>query len=161
MKKIDVGNRLHEAMQVWNNGMLMAQNGYLYMGKSLCLMKEDNIYRAMGSHIISWKHFVENELHISKAQADRLIQIYRDIGALLEKHSMVIDISKVTLLLPLLNGKTEDEKVDLLNMAKDCKVEDIKNNIKDLTGKGTTTDNCNHMNTELVSRCKDCGKWLK
>lgn len=161
MKKIDLGNRIHEAMKIWNEGLIMSKNGYLYMGKALYMMKKDRLYMSLGNHVISWKYWVENELHLSKAQADRLIQIYRDLGHILEKDGMAIDIGKVTLLLPLLNGRTDEEKESLINMAKDCRIEDVKNNIATKRLQAMAFDVCEHHNTELASRCRDCGKWLK
>jgi hypothetical protein len=154
------GNRLHEVMEMWMKGIMDVKNGYLLMGKALFHIEEEKLYKLTGNHVKTFSHFVKNELTISRAQAYRLIQIYKELGHLLQDIS--IDISKVTLLLPYLHGKTEGEREELLLMARNCTVEDIKNNIKDLKGEGElATDACLHTNTELINRCKDCGKYFK
>ena len=162
MNKKDVqsiGDRLFEVMSWWNNGIDAAKAGYLLMGKSIFHLKKEKLWRVHTEHMPSFKYWVEHELHISLAQANRLAQIYSELGHILAE--LPIEISKVTLLLPHLHDKTDDQKKDMLSMAQNCTIEDIKNNIKDMEGEGNTTDTCLHLNTELVSRCRDCNKWLK
>ena len=154
------GIMLHEAMKIWNSGILNIKNGYLQLGQAIHILKKDKLWRMMGTHIISFKHFCDKELHISLAQANRLEQIYRELGHVLSDIS--IDISKVTLLLPYLHGKSEEEIKDMLDGAKDLTIEDIKNNLKDLDGRGdTATDVCLHQECEVLNHCKTCGKYFR
>lgn len=161
-KALDVGNRFFEVMNLWNEGIRMSRNGFLIMGQAIHIFKKERLWRYDIEHLPSFKYWVEHSLHISVAQAHRLEQIYRQVGDILEKESIDIDISKITLLLPYLSDKTDAEKKDMLAMAADLTVEDIKNNIKDMTGKSDkATDVCEHQDTELISRCRVCGKWLR
>jgi hypothetical protein len=163
MNKVEKGNRYYELLVIWRGGLAQTVNGYLNMGKALHFWKSEKLWRydLQGTGILSFSSWVKHVLHISPSQAYRLEQIYREVGAVLEKNSIPIDISKVTLLLPHLEGKTDEEKKEMLEDASVCNVEDIKNNIKDMTGNGTPTDMCEHLNTEQITRCKDCGKWLR
>ena len=155
------GEKLHNTMRLWNEAILSVKNGYLQMGQAIHLLKKDKLWRLMGNHIMSFKHFCDKELHISIAQANRLEQIYRELGHVLQ--DIPIDISKVTLLLPYLHGKTEEEKKDLLIGAKDLNVEDIRNNLKDIDGDGDkATDVCLHLDEiEAWNKCLKCGKYFK
>jgi len=155
------GDRLYEAMQLWENGIRNIRHGYLYLGKALYILKSEKLWRAMGNHILSWRQFCNKELHVSLVQANRLEQIYREVGSILG--NIEIDVSKVTLLLPYLKNKTDEEKTELLLGMKDLTVEDVKNTIKDLEGKPeTATDVCLHNGEiEIWNKCKVCGKMFK
>lgn len=154
------GDKYFKALQLWTAGIVSARNGYLLMGKSISLLRAGDLWRNEGTHVVSWKMFVDKVLHISVSQAARLIQIYDLLGGILER--IDIDISKVTLLLPYLADKTEEQRIEMLNSAKDCTVEAIRDNIKDMEGNPeTATDRCEHPEIEQVSRCRLCGKWLK
>ena len=154
-----IGERLHEVMGWWEHGTRTAKMGFLERGKAIYYLKKEKLWRIHTEHMPSFKYWVEHTLHISKAQANREALIYIKVGKILE--NIEIDISKVTLLLPHLEGKTEEGIKDMLNMAKDCTVEDIRNNLREMTGEKEATDVCLHAETELYERCKKCGKWLK
>jgi len=155
------GDRFHEVMGWWNSGVNQAKLGYLLMGKSIYFIKKEKLWKKEIEHMPTFKYWAEHALHISVAQADRLAQIYFELGHLLE--NIPFDISKVTLLLPYLRDKDDAEKKEILFMANECTVEDIKNNLKELKGEGTATDVCTHPESEIeyVPRCKACGKWIK
>ena len=164
-KKIKIGDRFFDVMKLWNEGVRMSRNGFLTMGQAIHIIKKERLWRYDIEHIPSFKYWVEKSLHISVAQAHRLEQIYREVGHLLKDDSdniIDIEVSKITLLLPYLSGKTDDEKRDLLIDASRLTVEDLKNNLKDITGKSDkATDVCEHDDVEMVSRCRKCNKWLK
>lgn len=153
-----VGDRIHEVMEWWANGLLNLRNGYILTGKAIYHLKKERLWRHYGSPSPSWKYWVEHELHVTCRHADRLAMIYVELGHLLP--DILIDISKVATLLPYIHGKTDEEKVEMLNMAKDLRVEDIKNNIHEMKGEAIT-DGCDHPDTELISRCRICGKWIR
>jgi hypothetical protein len=154
------GDRLHEAMGIWNEGIRNIKMGYLSLGHAINLLKQDRIWRLMGNHILSWKHFCDNELHCSIAQANRLELIYRELGHVLT--DITIDIGKVTLLLPYLSGKTEEEKKDILESNKDLSMEAIRNNLLEEKGKGEyATDVCLHTEYDTFCKCKKCNKVFK
>jgi hypothetical protein len=55
---------------------------------------------------------------------------------------------------------TLDEKEELLHMAKGATVRGLTDNLREKDNK-QTSDTCPHANTEFVTRCRDCGKWLR
>ena len=159
MTKEIVGNRLHEVLGWFKEGLRHSRHGFVLMGKALYTLKKEKLWRKEIEHMPSFKYWVEHSLHISIAQALRLIQIYQEVGHLLDEFPA--EISKVTLLLPYLHDKTDDEKKALLTMANECTVEDLKNNIKEMHGqKEKCTDNCPHSDLEAFYKCKRCGKWV-
>ena len=160
-KKIKIGDRFFDVMKLWNEGVRMSRNGFLTMGQAIHIIKKERLWRYDIEHIPSFKYWVEKSLHISIAQAHRLEQIYREVGEVLKDDAIDIEISKITLLLPYLSDKTDEEKKEMLSMAADLTVENIKNNLKEMTGKGIATDVCSHTDVETVLRCRKCGKWLK
>src|SRR5574343_506593 len=154
-KKITIGNRFHEVMKIWNEGIRMSRNGFLAMGQAIHIFKKERLWRYDIEHMPSFKYWVEHSLHISIAQAHRLEQIYREVGEVLKDDAIDIEISKITLLLPYLSDKTDEEKKEMLSMAADLTVEDIKNNLKEITGnKDKATDVCEHLDVETVLRCR-------
>jgi hypothetical protein len=160
VKKMDDGDKLHEIMVIWNTGILDIKNGYLKCGEAIHIIKRDRLWKLYGAHIMSFSHFCNKELCISISQANRLDQIYREVGYLLK--NIPIDISKVTLLLPYLAGKVDEEKIDLLESSKNLTVEDIKNNLKDLDGEsGKATDVCLHTENEIWNKCTNCHKFWR
>lgn len=164
-KKIKIGDRFFDVMKLWNEGVRMSRNGFLTMGQAIHIIKKERLWRYDIEHIPSFKYWVEKSLHISVAQAHRLEQIYREVGHLLKDDSdniIDIEVSKITLLLPYLSGKTDKEKNEMLSMAAALTVEDIRNNLLEMAGKGDrATDICEHLEVETVLRCKKCSKWLK
>lgn len=154
-----IGNRFWEIMGWWQEGIKLSRTGYIMMGKSLYYFKKEKLWRKEIEHMPTFKYWVENSLHISIAQALRLIQIYTELGNLLE--NTPVEISKVTLLLPYLHDKTDDEKKELLTMANECTLNQLKDNIKEMQGdKDKCTDICEHREVEIFTRCKLCKKWI-
>lgn len=164
MKKLTnnelMGNRLHEVMTLWENGIIAARNGWLMMGKAIHLIKKEKIWRIDIEHMPTFKYWVEHRLHISVAQAHRLSQLYEEIGHI--AIDIPVEITKVTLLLPYMKDKTDEEKKEMIMMASECSIEDIKNNIADMNGMPErATDVCTHADVEVWRRCKFCGRWMK
>jgi hypothetical protein len=158
------GDRLYEIMNLWNEGVNLSKKGFLRMGEAIFFIKAEKLWKYDGTHCPSFKSWAENALHISVSQAHRLAQIYTEVGHILQSTSidgLAVDISKITLLLPYLEGQTDEVKTDMLKEAALLSVESIKNNLKSRTGNGTPTDECFHDETEQISRCLKCGKWLR
>jgi hypothetical protein len=155
------GDRLYEIMQIWNEGVNLSKRGFLKLGEAIFFIKAEKLWKYDGTHCPSFKSWAENALHISVSQAHRLAQIYTEVGHLLSGESICIDVSKVTLLLPYLEGQTDEVKTDMLKEAALLSVEAIRNNLAEKVGR-IATDKCEHPPEmiELFSRCK-CGKWIK
>jgi hypothetical protein len=132
------------------------------MGKAIYLLKKDKLWVRDCAGIPSFKYYVEHELRISVSQAHRLEQVFREVGSILEDGRLSIDISALTLLLPHLHGKTDEEKIKLIEDNKDLPIEAVKNNILEMTGnKEKCTDVCEHNGGfEMFKKCKDCGKFF-
>jgi hypothetical protein len=156
------GDRLYEIMQIWNEGVNLSKQGFLKLGEAIFFIKAEKLWKYDGTHCPSFKSWAENALHISVSQAHRLAQIYTEVGHLLSGESISIDVSKVTLLLPYLEGQPDDVKREMLKEASLLSVEAIKNNYKERTG-GTPTDKCDHPidKVQQVNRCSECGAWLR
>jgi len=164
-KDIVIGQRLHDVMEIWKQGMREGLHGILLQGKAINMLKKDKLWIKDCAGIPSFKYYVEHELHISVAQAHRLDEIYRetkDIYERLDIQGVELNISTITLLLPYLHGKTEDEKIELLMDNSNIPLQDVKNNILEMQGKGDmATDICEHEEKELFWRCPKCGKFFK
>jgi len=158
MTKEERGDIYHQAMVLWRSGVNNSKNGYLQMGKAINLVKTKELWKDIG--VKSFRQFCSKELHISEAQAHRLDQVYRELGRLLE--NIPIDIAKVTLLLPYLKDKDTEQRIEMLEMAAECSVEAIKNNILEMNGEHSkATDVCTHEKTETWERCLNCKKFFK
>lgn len=163
MNNIIIGNRLHEVMKMWNEGSKYELFGYILQGKAIHILKKDKLWIRDCAGIPSFKHYVQHELHISVSEAHRLEQIYRTVGDILEKNDIQIKIGAITLLLPHLKHKTDDEKKDMLIEYKDLPLEGIKNNLLELCGDGhLATDVCEHTGEmEVYHKCKQCHKFIR
>lgn len=162
MSNIIMGQRLFEVKKLWDSGEADSISGFLKKGKALHLLKKNKLYIMDAAGIPSFRYYVTHELKISVAEAHRLAQIYRLAGSVLEKNNVRIGVSALTLLLPYLKDKTDEEKLSLIEMNKDIPLEAVKNNILDLRGKGElATDVCMHEDGwEIYKKCKKCRKFF-
>jgi hypothetical protein len=162
MNDVIVGQRLHDVMELYDEGTKDCINGYLKRGKAIHILKQQKLWIRDCAGIPSFKYYVEHELKISLSQAYRLEQIYKEVGNILENQRIAMDISTIVLLLPYLHEKTDDEKMDILMANKDLPVEAIRNNILEEKGeREKATDVCEHLETEAYERCINCGKFLR
>ena len=156
------GTRFFEVMERFHNASAMLSNGFLIMGDCLRTIKKEQLWRLDGT-AASWRQWVEGELRISYSQAMRLIQVFEDAGRFLVKPEFNgMDIYKVVLLLPFFEGKTDEQKEELLHMASNCKINDIKDNIRAMKGEPLQGE-CNHEEHEstLWNQCDNCGKFYR
>jgi hypothetical protein len=155
MKKLQRGNLIDESQKLWNQGISNSINGYLDMGNSLKIIKDNDLWVG---HFKTFDEFVEKDRHISRAQGARLIQITKYEPLL---KSIPIEISKLTLMLPYLDAKPAEEQEEALHMAANCSVEALKNNLKESKGQ-IATDNCLHdCDWIKLFKCSKCGKVIK
>jgi len=160
MMQLSVGNEYFSAMDEYKRGMQAGLAGYLLCGKAISILK-GGLWRQEGGHCKSFAAFAKNVLHISPAQSHRMSQVWRELGAILSRPEMNQDISKVVLLLPLIKDAPEEKKEEMLLMSRDLSIEDLKNNILEMQGKGEmATDVCLHEVLIPATRCDKCGKWF-
>lgn len=162
--KEEVGEELHRRKLAIRDGLLDAKNGFLAAGKQLMVIKQKKLYRLEGNHIISFAHWVENELGISKATAYQMIEVYEKFGDILgEPEYDQIEYSKAAALTCMVKpGATVQEREELLMMAKDQSVRGLKDNIREKKGL-TTSDECQHPadQQEVWNKCRACSKWWR
>jgi hypothetical protein len=161
--KKDKGDKFFKAMEKFHSASKMLSMGFLVMGEALKEIKTGQLWRLDGNHIQSWRQWVEGELRISYSQSLRLIQVYDEAGRFLSKPEFNgMDIYKVVLLLPQFEGKTDEEKLELLYMAKECKINDIKDNIRAMKGEPVQGE-CNHEDYEATiwNQCSHCKKFYR
>lgn len=163
MSDIVMGQRLHDVMKLWHEGIKEGMLGTLKMGKAINLLKKNKLWVRDCAGIPSFRYYVEHELGISVAQAHRLDEIFREVGHVYEalvNNGIYVNISAITLLLPHLHDKTDAEKVELLTANSGIPLVAVKDNVRELAG-GKPTDECDHQKTEMFERCVACGKFFK
>lgn len=162
--KMLIGDELFKHKQGVIAGMADAKRGFLEAGRHLLIIKQKRLYQAEGNHIMSFAHWVENELGYGKSLAYQLIEVYEKWGDLLGRPEYVgVDYTNAVLLLPLVSDKTTlSEKEELLRMAEHQTSRGLKDNIKNLKG-GIATDECSHPeeSQESWNKCKTCGKFWR
>lgn len=158
---VKLGEEFFARKQAVINGMITARNGYLEAGKNLLVIKQKKLYLIDGNHVISFAHWVENELCISKATAYQMIAVYEKFGDLLSHPDYQdIDYSKAAMLLSYVPDNAPlEKKEELLSMAKGQTVKGLADNLASFRGK-TPTDACDHPadKQEVWNKCTVCKK---
>ena len=161
MNKIVKGDRFYEVLSKYKEAVTNLSLGFLTMGECLRDIKREQLWRLDGMGMITFRQWVEGELRISYSQAQRLIQVFEQAGKYLQKPEFRgIDIYKVVLVLPYFEGKTDAECEDLLYQAKELKVKDLQDVIRERKGEIAQAD-CDHINNTTWNRCNSCGKFWK
>lgn len=158
-----MAHHLHNAVITVKQGFSETKAGILKAGKALFQIKEFKWWKVSGSPVISFAHWCENELGISKSTAYAHIDAYGKVGDILENNPdfQSIEMSKVFLLLPYISEEMNiAQKEELLHMCLTTTWNGLRDNLKNLKGV-KASDECQHEQTELLERCKICSKWLK
>lgn len=162
--KMLIGDELFSHKQGVIAGMADAKRGFLEAGRHLMIIKQKRLYQAEGNHIISFAHWVENELGYGKSLAYQLIEVYSKWGDLLNRPEFArVDYTNAVLLLPLVSDKTTlSERENLLHMAANQTSRGLKDNIKNLKGE-IGTDECSHPeeSQEAWQKCKVCNHFWR
>lgn len=106
---------------------------FISIGNLLYKMKSENLFRIIGYE--RFKGFVEEELNITSARANKLVRIYQtfliDMG-MYDVDILEIGYDKISLILPMMNkkryGYTNQEWVD---MARDLDIAELRTAIKE------------------------------
>jgi hypothetical protein len=162
-KMIERGERLHEAMQKIKEGMSSACFGYLQAGQYLNVIKKEKLWRDY-SPAISFGQWVQGEIGISKSTAYHMIAVYEKFGQLVlgnpEYHG--IEYSHLVALLPYTkSAKSARDLENLLLMINGQTMGGIKNNLRALSGKVASDEDCLHEELKTVQVCERCGKWFR
>lgn len=165
-KRSDKSDKLHDNIQLFNKGRTDTLNGVLIMGKALYNIFFQRLWNSDSTGARNFDVWVENELGLSKSSARAMIDAYGKYGEIIEaspEEFAQLEISKVYLLLPHTpDDMSVSEKENMLHMAMSNTWRGLRDNLREMSGK-TATDDCDHPSDhiETISRCKNCGKWLK
>ena len=133
---------------------------YLVCGLLLLSIEKNKTWRSDGSCATSFFQFVENELHIKRSSAQRMMTVMKTFAPYLESFSdliLSVDFSKLCLISPALGKlETDDERIELIHSAENLSVRALQNNLTEMSG-GIPTDTCSHEWTiKTVQKCKHC-----
>lgn len=163
MGKLQSANRLFEAVKHIRAGLHSAKGGMLEAGRWLSVILREELWKHDGSPSKSFSHWIENEISLSKSTAYNLIDAFEKVGDIIEDNPDFkdLDMSKVFLLLPHIDADTSrSDREEMLHMAQSTTWRGLKDNLREMEGK-PGTDKCDHMEREMMERCKRCGKWIK
>jgi len=174
-KKIDSledrGNLLNLLMNKINECENQAMLSVVNMGLCWKRIRDEKLWRSL-PYIKTFRQFCEKESKRSHATVYNYIGIVEKFGSeLLETAkietdeivptvpgSLAVDQTRLVRLLPYV---TKENASDLLKMAQEHSKEDFENDIKELSGKGTATDACDHDDKEHWEKCTKCNKFFK
>jgi len=134
---------------------------YLIVGKLLCDAERGADWKHDGSCARNFHQWVEFELGIKRTQAQRMMGIWVAFKSVIEEHMediLEIDFSKLALIAPYVN---DDNKLDLMHMAKANTLRDLDGNLKEMNG-DVSQDTCGHTGAfEVYHKCVQCGKFSR
>lgn len=122
-------------------------------------IKTNKLWRLHGNHIHSFREYIEKEMGRKYTGVMNRIKIFKRLkteGFEIEG----IDYSKLEKIANLTKSMPRESIIEILKVAVDKPYRAFLDHIRNQQGK-ITTDNCDHENKELFSRCRDCGKWIK
>lgn len=138
---------------------------YLICGKLLTDADKGNDWKHDGSCASGFYQWVEHELGIKRTQAQRMMGIWAAIKGLIGEHIELIldvDFTKLALIAPVMTKLLDDEeKLELIHMAKENTAKDVEQNLKEMKGE-ITQDACGHTGPyETYHKCIACGKFTR
>lgn len=166
-KDLIMGDKLHEAMKLFQEGKKKGIVGALMMGEAVYLIKEGKLWMNDCVGVPTFKAFAQHEMGMAVSQAYRLQEIFVKLSGLwplCQQEGLELNISTVTLLLPVLQvEKSLEEKMDIIRDNANIPLEAVKNNVLALQGKGDkATDVCLHNGKfEYYRKCVNCNKFFR
>lgn len=137
---------------------------YLICGKLLCDSDRGNDWKHDGSCARNFYHWVENELHIKRTQAQRMMGIWKAFKEIIDEQMdliLQVDFSKLALIAPFIPKLSQEEQIEMIYMAKENTFRDLDNNLKEISG-GISQDVCEHNGAfEIYHKCTVCGKFQR
>ncbi|MGQ9570178.1 MAG: hypothetical protein ACUVWN_04575 [bacterium] len=126
------------------------------IGKRWKLIHDEKLWKAL-DYVHTFREFCEKEAQASHATVYNMIGIYEKFGHLVKKRPINCDITRLIRALPFATPENAEEWVI---RAENLTKEDYEDFLREARGK-IPKDKCQHEVTELWSRCKECGKWIK
>lgn len=165
-KDLIIGERLHKAMVLFNEGKKEGMTGALKMGEAIYMIKQGKLWINDCAGVPSFKAYAQHEMGLSVSQAYRLQEFFVEVAGLWPRcieEKLDLNISTVTLLLPVLTGKDAEVKMDILRDNAGIPLEAVKNNVLMMQGKSDkATDVCLHDGAfDYFRQCRNCKKFFR
>ena len=132
---------------------------YLFIGKTLLNIKENELYKHYSEHTQTMSAFLrEIDIGIGMSAADHYIRIYRTFGEKLEGRK--IAFKRLLLIHPLVTDEATAEK--WLDLAEKLPYNALVAEKREYEGR-TPSDACDHPLAHRVEfwRCSVCHQWIK
>lgn len=142
-----------------------ATENYLIVGCLLSRAQKNQIHKHDGTMAKNFFNWCENEIHIKRTNAQRMIKVWETFSKHLDRHSeliMGVDFTKLALIAPYIEKMTDEDKVVDMILSAECNsYRAIEDNLREENGK-IASDVCTHSaGLRIITICKDCGKTIK
>lgn len=128
---------------------------YLLLGDRLGTIKDEQLYKAWGYE--TFEEFIKDpEINFRRSTAYNLVAIVERFREHIMSNKLDIGYTRVVRLLPL----PDNEAKTLLSKSPYLTASDFNDELREMRGLMTTYD-CEHKDTEVIRKCRDCGKWIK
>lgn len=125
------------------------------LGAIWSTIQSHELWRHYATHIETFKDFCR-EMGKSYSTVRYYIRVHEQFKGLLLTG---VSFKHLTIILPLVEHKDEQEKVEWIGKARALPEQALKNEVREALGK-VASDNCDHADTEAWRRCKKCNKFL-
>jgi hypothetical protein len=145
------------------------QHGAFTLGAYLLEAKRRRLWQWDGTEAKSFHHWCLHEVGYERSQVKNLMGITEKIAPLIANRLATrpdlgeIPPTNLIRLLPYLENKTDEEKYELLDEARNTSSRGLEYNLRNRDGK-VAPDECSHedMQVFLLEQCPTCGgKWKK
>lgn len=153
------GEELHKIETQINRLENIGGLSFVEAGRLWDEIHKNKLWKLHGEHVHSFREYIEKEMGRKYTGVMNRIKIFRRLkteGFEIEG----VDYSKLEKIANLTKTLPKEAIIELLSIALDKPYRAFLDQIREKQGK-ITTDSCEHTNTELFSRCRDCGKWIK
>lgn len=141
-----------------------ATENYMIIGCLLDKAERQQIHKHDGTNAKNFFNWCENERHIKRTKAQRMLKVFRTFKKRLEDNYDLIlgvDPTKLALIAPYIDKMTNEEDIiEMIHSAADNSYRAIEANLAEMSGK-VAQDMCAHINSEIWYRCEDCGKFFR
>lgn len=126
-----------------------------HLGAYLLAAKAFRVWQSDGSEAKNFNHWMENEIGLKKSTGNNIMGVVKELYPVISRHLELSGIFPYRLIeiLPYARGKTDEEKEELLHMAKTNSCRNLSDNLSK-----KPKDTCEHeTETWMMNKCKKCG----
>lgn len=142
---------------------LKKTESFLIEGYLLCLAQKQKIWLHDGTEAKNFFQWCENERHISRSSAQRMMLVFSVFSIYLNGMGNLIlniDFTKLALIAPSVGQMTnKDDVIEMLHSAEHNTYRALQCNLAEKNGQ-IPQDMCSHEETNTIVVCKKCGKVL-